>query len=44
MKGPDNKPLLILDRKGKGRVGQLLSDQGWLWSRGFEGGGPDVAL
>ena len=44
MKGPDNKPLLILDRKGKGRVGQLLSDQGWLWARGFEGGGPDVAL
>ncbi|MGB8818395.1 MAG: hypothetical protein WCC66_10795 [Rhizobiaceae bacterium] len=44
MKGPDDKPLLILDRKGKGRVGQLLSDQGWLWARGFEGGGPDVAL
>ena len=44
MKGPDEKPLLILDRKGKGRVGQLLSDQGWLWARGFEGGGPDVAL
>jgi hypothetical protein len=44
MKGPDDKPLLILDRKGKGRVGMLLSDQGWLWARGFEGGGPDVAL
>ncbi|MGN6766679.1 MAG: hypothetical protein ACTHJY_16140 [Rhizobiaceae bacterium] len=44
MKGPDNQPLLILDRKGKGRVGMLLSDQGWLWSRGYEGGGPDVAL
>ena len=44
MKGPDERPLLILDRKGKGRVGQLLSDQGWLWARGFEGGGPDVAL
>ncbi len=44
MKGPDNRPLLILNRKGKGRVGMLLSDQGWLWSRGYEGGGPDVAL
>ncbi len=22
----------------------LLSDQGWLWARGFEGGGPHVAL
>ena len=44
MKGPDDKPLLILDRKGKGRVGMLLSDQGWLWARGFEGGGPDVSL
>jgi hypothetical protein len=44
MKGPDNRPLLILDRKGKGRVGMLLSDQSWLWSRGYEGGGPDVAL
>ncbi len=44
MKGPDDRPLLILDRKGKGRVGMLLSDQGWLWARGFEGGGPDVSL
>ncbi len=22
----------------------FLSDQGWLWARGFEGGGPHVAL
>ena len=22
----------------------LLSDNGWLWARGFEGGGPHVAL
>ena len=40
MKGPDNLPLLILNRYGKGRVGMFLSDQGWLWARGFEGGGP----
>jgi hypothetical protein len=44
MKGPDNRPLLVLDRKGEGRVGMLLSDQGWLWARGFEGGGPHVQL
>ena len=44
MKGPDEQPLLLLDRKGEGRVGMLLSDQGWLWARGFEGGGPHVAL
>ncbi|MCA0002534.1 MULTISPECIES: hypothetical protein [unclassified Mesorhizobium] len=44
MKGADNRPLLLLDRKGEGRVGMLLSDQGWLWARGFEGGGPHVQL
>jgi hypothetical protein len=44
MKGPDERPLLLLDRKGEGRVGMFLSDQGWLWARGFEGGGPHVAL
>ncbi len=44
MKGPDDRPLLLLDRKGEGRVGMLLSDQGWLWARGFEGGGPHVSL
>ena len=44
MKGPDDRPLLLLDRKGEGRVGMLLSDQGWLWARGFEGGGPHVDL
>jgi hypothetical protein len=44
MKGPDDRPLLLLDRKGDGRVGMLLSDQGWLWARGFEGGGPHVQL
>ena len=44
MKGPGDRPLLVLDRKGEGRVGMLLSDQGWLWARGFEGGGPHVQL
>jgi hypothetical protein len=44
MNGPGERPLLVLNRKGKGRVGMFLSDQGWLWARGFEGGGPYVAL
>ena len=44
MDGPDQRPLLVLNRKGDGRVGMLLSDQGWLWARGFEGGGPHVSL
>ncbi|HEY3636716.1 MAG TPA: hypothetical protein VGK90_01095 [Rhizomicrobium sp.] len=44
MSGPDNRPLLVLDRIGKGRVAELLSDQGWLWARGFEGGGPQAEL
>ena len=44
MLGADNHPLLVLNRAGQGRVAMLLSDQGWLWARGFEGGGPNVSL
>jgi len=44
MTGPDDSPLLILDRVGKGRVGLLLSDHVWLWARGFDGGGPHAEL
>jgi len=44
MKGIDDKPLLILERKGKGRVALLTSDHAWLWARGFEGGGPHTDL
>ncbi|PDT54385.1 MULTISPECIES: hypothetical protein [Sinorhizobium] len=44
MEGADGKPLLVLNRVGKGRVAMLLSDQGWLWARGFEGGGPHISL
>lgn len=44
LNGVGEKPLLILDRVGKGRVAQLMSDHIWLWSRGFEGGGPHAAL
>ncbi len=44
MSGPNDQPLLILDKVGKGRVAELLSDHIWLWARGFEGGGPDAEL
>jgi len=44
MYGPDQQPLLVLNRFGEGRVGMILSDHGWLWARGFEGGGPHVGL
>ena len=40
MEGAEKAPLLVVDRKGKGRVALLTSDQSWLWARGFEGGGP----
>ena len=42
--GAGERPLLILDRVGEGRVAQLLSDQAWLWARGYEGGGPQAEL
>ena len=44
MRGVGGNPLLVLDRIGEGRVAQLLSDQSWLWARGFEGGGPQQDL
>jgi hypothetical protein len=44
MSGADDKPLLVLNREGEGRVALLLSDHAWLWARGFEGGGPHVDL
>jgi hypothetical protein len=44
MEGPDGRPLLVLDRVGEGRVALLASDHAWLWSRGFEGGGPQLEL
>ncbi|HKH03301.1 MAG TPA: hypothetical protein VKB08_21640 [Bradyrhizobium sp.] len=44
MTGADAKPLLLLSRFGEGRVALLLSDQIWLWARGYEGGGPHLDL
>jgi hypothetical protein len=42
--GAADKPLLVLAREGKGRVALLLTDQMWLWARGFAGGGPHLDL
>ncbi|MGF1554035.1 MAG: hypothetical protein ACFBWO_16260 [Paracoccaceae bacterium] len=44
MTGADERPLLLLDRVGEGRVALLASDHAWLWSRGYEGGGPQADL
>lgn len=44
MQGIGERPLLMLDRAGEGRVAVLASDQAWLWDRGFEGGGPQAEL
>jgi len=44
MSGIEDRPLLILDRVFKGRVALIASDHAWLWSRGYEGGGPQAEL
>ena len=44
MSGPGDRPLLVLNRVGAGRVAVLASDHMWLWGRGFEGGGPQLEL
>ena len=41
---PDGAPLLLLNRVGEGRVASVMSDQLWLWARGYEGGGPYAEL
>ena len=44
MSGPGDRPLLVLNRVGEGRVALLNSDHSWLWDRGYEGGGPQLEL
>jgi hypothetical protein len=44
MSGINNAPLLILSTAGQGRVGLLLSDQFWLWTRGGAYAGPALPL
>ncbi|MDR3521698.1 MAG: hypothetical protein P4L54_08795 [Acidocella sp.] len=42
--GVDNWPLLVLASSAKGRVGMLLSDQLWLWTKGGAHDGPALPL
>lgn len=44
MRGAGDSPLLMLNRVGEGRVALLASDHAWLWDRGYEGGGPQLAM
>ncbi len=44
LEGPGGKPALVLSHAEEGRVALFLSDQAWLWARGYEGGGPHVPL
>jgi hypothetical protein len=44
MSGIEGLPALVVDRVGEGRVALLASDHIWLWSRGYEGGGPQLEL
>jgi hypothetical protein len=44
MTGVTQDPLLVLNKIGDGRVGVLLSDHAWLWSKGVDGGGPHLDL
>jgi hypothetical protein len=44
LNGIADRPLLVLQRAGEGRVAELLSDHLWLWSRGYDGGGPSQEL
>lgn len=40
MTGIDGRPLLMLGRQGKGRIGLLASTSVWWWARAVDGDGP----
>lgn len=42
--GPADEPLLAVRRVGEGRVASLMSDNVFLWDRGYDGGGPSAVL
>ncbi|CAO4162979.1 hypothetical protein [Methylorubrum populi] len=44
LSGANGLPLLALSREDKGRVALMLSDQAWLWARGYQQGGPYLDL
>ena len=44
MEGPEGTPLMVLNRVEDGRVAEVMSDQVWLWARGYDGGGPHAEM
>lgn len=44
LENENGDPLLVLSREAQGRAAILMSDQAWLWDRGYEGGGPHDEL
>jgi hypothetical protein len=44
LRATGDRPLLLLDRYGEGRIAQFMSDHVWMWARGFDGGGPHAEL
>ena len=44
MTGAHGQPLLVLNHVGGGRVAEFMTDQFWLWTRGYNGGGPEAEL
>lgn len=40
LKGSNDRPLLVIDKVGDGRVAVLSSDNIWLWSKGGKSAGP----
>lgn len=44
LSGPNDSPLLVVDRVARGRIGLMLALDVWSWGRGVDGGGPRDAL
>jgi hypothetical protein len=44
MEGPEGRPVMVLSRADKGRVGIILSDHAWLWARNYREGGPHLDM
>ncbi len=41
MTGLNGKPLLVVDKVGKGRVAVLASDNAWMWAKGLDASHPN---
>ncbi len=44
MQGPGDQPLLMVHEANRGRVAQVMTEQFWLWARGYRQGGPHGEL